>query len=72
MDLVSSVTVQPRTAAPPCWSVVGKAGHRSLARHTCGVTTGGEAYCWGLNSDGQLGDGTGTNRSVPVKVTIPW
>ena len=41
-------------------------------RHTCGVTTGGEAYCWGLNSDGQLGDGTGTNRSVPVKVTIPW
>jgi len=34
----------------------------------CGVTTGGEAYCWGNNSYGQLGDGTTTNRLVPVKV----
>jgi len=26
-----------------------------------------KAYCWGLNSDGQLGDGTYTNRSVPTE-----
>jgi alpha-tubulin suppressor-like RCC1 family protein len=36
--------------------------------HTCGVSTGGLAYCWGDNSAGQLGDGTHTRslRLVPV------
>lgn len=26
-----------------------------------------QAYCWGLNSNGQLGDGTQTNRNVPTE-----
>jgi alpha-tubulin suppressor-like RCC1 family protein len=37
--------------------------------HTCGVTPGNRAYCWGSNFDGQVGDGTtGNLRSVPVAV----
>jgi hypothetical protein len=33
--------------------------------HTCAVTSSGRVYCWGLNDDGQLNDGTNSNRSRP-------
>jgi alpha-tubulin suppressor-like RCC1 family protein len=36
--------------------------------HTCAVITDGTMKCWGGNYDGQLGDGTMTNRSSPVTV----
>ena len=36
--------------------------------HTCGRTGAGEVYCWGLNSFGQLGDGTEQPRATPTKV----
>lgn len=36
--------------------------------HTCGLTSKGEAYCWGVNGLGELGDGTTTARYVPSPV----
>ncbi len=36
--------------------------------HTCGITQPGRAYCWGGNFEGQVGDGTTTNRLTPVPV----
>ena len=35
--------------------------------HTCGVATTG-AYCWGRNNNGELGDGSQIQSSVPVRV----
>ena len=37
--------------------------------HTCAVTTGSAAYCWGYNLSGQLGDGTRSDHSSPTLVS---
>ncbi len=39
------------------WRFVDTGGNDESA-HTCGVTTGNELYCWGRNSNGQVGVGS--------------
>jgi alpha-tubulin suppressor-like RCC1 family protein len=36
--------------------------------HACGLASSGQAYCWGRNALGTLGDSTAANSSVPVTV----
>jgi cysteine-rich repeat protein len=36
--------------------------------HMCARRVNGEVFCWGYNGHGQVGDGTTTHRSTPIKV----
>lgn len=40
--------------------------------HTCGIVGAGDAFCWGGNNFGQLGNGdAGTDKVTPVQVLDP-
>ena len=54
---------------PPPAPVKIMSGTISASRlHTCGIATTGQAYCWGNNDKGTLGDGTKTLRRTPTAV----
>lgn len=36
--------------------------------HACGLARAGQAYCWGGNAFGSIGDGTATTRLAPTRV----
>jgi alpha-tubulin suppressor-like RCC1 family protein len=44
------------------WGAVAAGGD-----HTCAIRQGA-LYCWGRNTQGQLGDGTNVNRHAPTRV----
>ena len=48
------------------WSSIESGSSHSLA-----ITTTGQLYGWGLNTSGQVGDGTTTTKSSPVLVSGP-
>jgi alpha-tubulin suppressor-like RCC1 family protein len=53
---------------PPGDFISVSSGH---GRFTCALTPAGQAYCWGSNNRGQLGDGTTQNRLSPTAVLQP-
>lgn len=61
-----------RSAHPNPEAVAGGLAFKAIDGgnvHTCGVTTGGDAYCWGAGQFGQLGNGSRTTQRTPVRVT---
>lgn len=53
----------PTKIGDDTWTDV-KAG----VQHTCGIKTDGFLYCWGVNNNGRIGDGTKINRLIPTKI----
>jgi alpha-tubulin suppressor-like RCC1 family protein len=61
--------VEPEPPPPPTTSPLWLPQTISAGgAHACGLGLSGEAYCWGSNSAGQVGDGTTTERIVPTPV----
>jgi alpha-tubulin suppressor-like RCC1 family protein len=53
---------------PPGTTVTAVAAAYS---HSVALTSTGAMVAWGDNTDGELGDGTHTNRELPVEVKAP-
>ena len=66
-----TTTSPPPTTSPPTTTPVSTVaavmttGHH----HTCARFSTGAVKCWGENTNGQLGDGTTTNRTTPTQVS---
>jgi alpha-tubulin suppressor-like RCC1 family protein len=59
----AQVCVPSEPAPPACSTHVASGGG-----HSCAIKEDGTVWCWGQNDFGQLGDGTATDSSLPVKV----
>jgi alpha-tubulin suppressor-like RCC1 family protein len=68
----SSTGSPTTTTLPPGRLGVGLAagGYQTCALLAPSATTN-EVWCWGNNGDGQLGDGSSTDRWAPVRVNVP-
>lgn len=50
--------------------VGGNAAAGPSAARVCGVSEDGDAYCWGENAQGAIGDSTRVNRTTPTRVVL--
>ena len=66
-SVLSSPELVQVSSAAMVSSTVGLA---SDYMHTCALLRDAQAMCWGLNGDGELGDGTLTTRHAPVAVVV--
>jgi alpha-tubulin suppressor-like RCC1 family protein len=54
----------PSSAGISCIAITGGAGHM------CALARGGDLWCWGSNSIGQLGIGSTVDQLRPVAVNL--
>ncbi len=65
----ATLTLQPSPQAVASGGRQFPLGVTAGAAHACGLTAGGNAYCWGANADGELGTGNNTSTAAPTAVS---
>jgi len=60
---------RPKRTPVAVRGVTGATAVSAGGRTSCALILGGTVQCWGTNDDGQLGDGTRTDRFTPVTVS---
>ena len=70
-NAAASLTLAPNRTPLPVSGGLAFATVSTGYYHTCGVTTQGAAYCWGDDSEGELGDGSTMVHPTPVPVFGP-
>jgi alpha-tubulin suppressor-like RCC1 family protein len=68
-QLGDGTLVQRNTAVAALGLTADIAAVASGAFHTCALSNSGGVKCWGFNNDGELGDGSTTQRSFAADVT---
>jgi alpha-tubulin suppressor-like RCC1 family protein len=64
--ILAAVNTPTRVGLLTNWAIVSAGGNHSLA-----INSDRSLYAWGSNSNGQLGDGTTTDRPAPTQITVP-
>ncbi|NTW61271.1 RCC1 repeat-containing protein, partial [Candidatus Saccharibacteria bacterium] len=61
------------TAVSTSGVLSGKTIHSMYINYTqsCAIASDNNAYCWGENAYGQLGNGNTTPSNIPVSISIP-
>ena len=60
-----AVTTTNLANADKNFKLITAGGH-----HSCGVSTTNIVYCWGRNTEGQLGNASNTDSAIPVPVDV--
>ena len=66
-DLGNGEMQKPQQTPAQVANVSGFAAVDAGSGFTCAVTTAKEAYCWGQNQSGQLGNGANNSSALPVQ-----
>lgn len=66
-SMQTSATASPNTVAP--FASGGQKVSTKL-HHTCGLSSGGDIFCWGQNVFGTVGIGGDTNQPMPVQINV--